>query len=492
VTSFWNSMSRATRTGFVLGLVVIAMLTGLAAWWTLRTDYQVLFSDLKPQDAQAMTSELDRLKTPYKLSDAGTAILVDGASVHATRLKLMGKDLPLHGAIGFELFNNTDFGMTEFAQKINYQRALQGEITRTIQSLAEVREVRVLLAMPEQGLFKQANAKAKASITIGLKQGQSLRANQVAGIQRLVAASVPGMTVQDVTIIDNQGVAMTRLATDPEGEATSGRLELKREMETYLSQKVTAVLDKAFGAGQALASVDVVLNMEQVKTTTEDVVPAAGRANGQSSGVMLREREVSREPSSPIEAKTAQGHMPRSGAVQREVDYAVGRRVEQVVTQPGSVRRLHVVAVVRTPLDGADEQRIRSLVAAAAGVVVERGDSVVVQSLGKAAVPAAAQLPATDAALAPPAAGTSAHPAQAGYPITLQILQVLVLVILAFGLGVWLLRRERAASADGQAAATRTPPRLTDQEREAALGKIEQWLHRDDAPAAHGPAKAQP
>lgn len=486
-------MSRAARASFVLGVVAIAALTGLCAWWALRTDYQVLFSDLKPQDAQAMTSELDRLKTPYKLADAGTAILVDGAAVHATRLKLMGKDLPLHGAIGFELFNNTDFGMTEFAQKINYQRALQGEISRTIQSLAEVREVRVLLAMPEQGLFKQANSKAKASITISLKQGQSLRANQVIGIQRLVAASVPGMTMQDVTIIDNQGVAMTKLATELDGEGSNGRLELKREMETYLSQKVTAVLDKAFGAGQALASVDVVLNMEQVKTTTEDVVPGASRANGQSSGVMVREREVSRESTAPADGKAVQsGPAPRGGAIQREVDYAVGRRVEHVVTQPGSVRRLHVVAVVRTPLDDADEQRLRSLVAAAAGVVAERGDSVVVQSLGKAQPQSVTQGLAASSTTSPQSSENPPIPAPAGQPVQQQVLQALAVLVLAVGCTGWLVFRRNAQRKNAPPQMEPMLTALTEQEREAALGKVLQWLHRDGANVANGAIKASP
>jgi len=221
--AFWESLSRGARASLLTGVVLISVVLGAIGWWALRTEYQVLFSDLRAQDAQAMTAELDRLKIPYRLADSGTAILVDAASVHATRLKLMGRELPLQGAVGFELFNNTDFGMTEFAQKINYQRALQGELTRTILSLAEVSEVRVHLALPEQGLFKQANARAKASISVALHQGAVLRPEQVSGMQRLVAAAVPGMTVQDVTIVDQRGVALTRVAAaEGEAEAAEG------------------------------------------------------------------------------------------------------------------------------------------------------------------------------------------------------------------------------------------------------------------------------
>ena len=145
--NFWQGLTHRARIGLIGGSVAILLATAVLAWWLLHTEYQALFTDLKPQDAQAMATELERLKIPYRLGDNGASILVDKATVHATRIKLMGKELPLHGAVGLELFNNTDFGMTEFAQKINYQRALQGELTRTIQSLSEVLEVRVLLAL---------------------------------------------------------------------------------------------------------------------------------------------------------------------------------------------------------------------------------------------------------------------------------------------------------------------------------------------------------
>ena len=135
---FFRTLDHRARWGLAAGAGVIAAVAIAAVAWLLRTDYQVLFADLKPQDAAQMTAELDRQKITYRVSDDGSAILVDAAVVHATRLKLMGKDMPLHGAAGFELFNNGDFGMTEFAQKINYQRALQGELTRTILALSEV------------------------------------------------------------------------------------------------------------------------------------------------------------------------------------------------------------------------------------------------------------------------------------------------------------------------------------------------------------------
>lgn len=486
---FWIHLRPAARTGLIGGVALIFLVMAAAAWWLLRADYQVLFSDLKPVDAQAMTVELERQKIPYRIGDEGTSILVDRAVVHATRLKLMGRDLPLHGAVGFELFNNADFGMTEFAQKINYQRALQGEITRTIQSMGEVRDVRVLLALPEQGLFKQATSRAKASVSLTLRQDRRLRSEQIVGIQRLVAAAVPGMTMQDVTIVDHQGVALTRLAGEADGDLQGARLDLKRETETYLTRKVTEVLDRTLGVGQALASVDVTLNMDQVKTTTEDVVASPARPGAQAAGVIVRERETMRDTGSLLDARSAEaGFGAHGGSSQREVEYAVGRRVEQVVSQPGSIRQIQVVTALRKAVDAAQQEQLRQMVAAAVGAVPERGDVVVVNALSLAGTERASEAAVVEA-LVPEAAAVSAPKAT---PVSRDAwisagAAVFVLLVL---LGVVFARTPVRASDDEHA---RVPPRDTDRERDAVLAQIRQWLEQDGiSPGSPHPGRSMP
>ncbi|WP_017760274.1 flagellar basal-body MS-ring/collar protein FliF [Pseudacidovorax intermedius] len=492
--NFWDGLTRSARAGLLAGVLAIGLGLAFAAWWVFHTDYQVLFSDLKPQDAQAMTAELERLKIPYRLGDSGSAILVDKATVHATRIKLMGKELPLHGAVGLELFNNTDFGMTEFAQKINYQRALQGELTRTIQSLSEVREVRVLLALPEQGLFKQASSKAKASVTLMMRQGQELRPEQITGVQRLVAAAVPGLSIQDVTIVDGRGVALTRTdAGGGEGELNAARLDIKRDTEAYLSRKVGAILDRAFGAGQALASVDVTLNMDQIRTTTEDVLPAPSRNGLQSTGVVVREREVLRDGGGAGEARGIEAGLLRAGSSQRDVEYATGRRVEQVVSQPGSIRRIQVVAVVRTVLDLAQEEQLRRLIAAAVGASFERGDTVVVQTLaapsskthgesaGTASSEAESAVPNVDGA----GQGAVKDSSTSGDVESVRWLFALVLVI---GCAAWVARAWTQRNKDTSSASRSRE--LTEAERAAALRRIREWLGESDSPGMKRPDPA--
>ena len=379
LNKFWNTLSQTAKVGFVSGVVLIVAFMAVAGFWIFRVDFQVLFADLKPQDSAVMVAELDRLKVPYKIADSGTTILVEKELVHSTRLKLLGKELPLHGAVGLELFNNSDFGMTEFAQKINYQRALQGELIRTISSLDEVADVRVHLALPEEGLFKRATNKAKAAITLSLKPGSALRSEQVTGIQRLVAAAVPGILAQDVTIVDKQGVALTKSTGIAEQDLASASLELKRDTENMLLKKVNAVLRRTFDSEEVSASVDVILNLDQIKVTTEDVL-AAPNESGQATGVVVKDKESTRDMSAPIDA-VAGGAGGKSANSTREIEYQVGRRIEQMVSQPGAIKRLSAVAVVHRDLTDEQREQVKNLVAAAVGAVPARGDNIVVQSM---------------------------------------------------------------------------------------------------------------
>jgi flagellar M-ring protein FliF len=481
--AFWEKLGKLGRTGLLAGAIFVLLATALLGYWLLRADYQVLFSGLSPQDAAAVTAELERQRVPYELDeslgeDGGTTVLVDRKDVYRTRLKVMGKELPLHGAVGFELFNNSDFGMTEFAQRINYQRALQGELARTIMSLSEVRDARVLLALPEQGLFKRDRAKPTASITLTLRSGKTLTGSQVSGIQRLVAASIPGIAAQDVTIVDQSGIALSRPSGDADGGTGVGRLDLKRDTELYLTRKVSEVLDRTLGEGEALASVDVTLEMDRVQTTTEDVVPAQGTLGRMQTGVVVRERETVRELGAPLTTQASAGAVPgpQSGSSQREVEYAVGKRVEQVVGQPGSIRRIQVVAVVKKALDANQQEQLRKLVSASVGAVAERGDAVVVQSMATLAAPASppagsdAEAPASARAEEPAAAGVHERPAAVASARTMTIPLAGALGAVAIALTVLVALTGRRRRAAGESST------LSDADRKVALAQVQGWL----------------
>ncbi|ATQ74320.1 flagellar M-ring protein FliF [Massilia violaceinigra] len=475
----WEGLAPRARTGIVAGVLVIVALMAALGFWAYRTEYQVLFADIAPRDAAAMTSELDKMKTPYRLADGGHTILVPKELVYKTRLQLMGTDVPLHGAVGFEVFNNADFGMTEFVQKVNYQRATQGELTRTILSIDDIQAARVHLAIPEQGLFKKTMTKPKASVTLTMKPGRVLSAEQVAGIQRLVAASVPDIASADVTLLDQHGVALTRVANgENPGEGASSQLDAKRSTEDYLVKKVTQVLDRTFGAGQAIASVDVVLNLDQSKVTTEEVLPAKGAvSDGSPTGVMVRERYTVREGDAGANAPAAA--KGGSGSTTSESDYNVGRRVEQLAVASGTVRRMTIAVVVRQALSDEQLARLKEVVSLAAGLNGGRGDAIVVNSMQTlvSASPAADVVPAASepatAAPLPAKRGPDADSAA----VVIGVLLVVLAIVLAAAALAWRASRRRAQP-------VRTA--LSDAERRAMLDNVRNWIDRP-ADAAPGP-----
>lgn len=465
ISTLWETLSRGARIGIVIGTLLIAGLMIALGVWAYRPDYQVLFADVAPRDAAAMTAELDKMKTPYTLGEGGTAILVPRDLVYKTRLALMGKDVPLHGAVGFEVFNNADFGMTEFVQKVNYLRAIQGELTRTILSIDGIQAARVHLAIPDQGLFKKATTKPKASVTLTMKAGQTIAAPQVAGIQRLVAASVPDIVSGDVTVLDQHGVALTRVNGEDDAGADGAQLDAKRSTEEYLVKKVSAVLDRTFGAGEAIASVDVALNLDRGKLTTEEVLPAKGSTTeGGPAGVIVRERLSSRDADPAVAvggAKAAAG-----GTSTTESDYQVGRRVEQVATAGGNVRRMTIAVVVKQTLSDSQLDKLKEVVSLAVGFNSERGDAIVVNSMDRlvnAAPVAGVAQPAADLPDMPPAAR---KPDAASVRVVIWVLSGLLAAILLAAAVIVASRRKVAASV----------PALDHGAREQMLADVRRWI----------------
>ncbi|MGZ3182502.1 MAG: flagellar basal-body MS-ring/collar protein FliF [Telluria sp.] len=472
---FWLRLDRGARLGLLLGALVIVGATLALGGFLLHTDYQVLFADLAQQDAATITAELDKMKQPYRLAADGNTILVPADQVLKTRLKLVGKELPLRGAVGLELFNSSEVGMTEFAQKVNFQRALQGELTRTILAIEEVQAVRVHLVLAEQGLFRKAEKKAKASIELATRPGRTLDAAQIQGIARLVSAAVPDIRPDDVTIVDQHGVALTRRAADGEDGLGADGLDDKRSLEAYLQKKVDDVLGRTFGPGQAIASVDVALGHEHSKVTTESVLGAGDGA----AGIKVRERTSSRDG----QAEPDPAHAAPGGLSTHEADYQVGRRVEQVVSGAGGISRINVAVVVRGQHDQEQLDRLKEVVALAAGINHARGDAVAVYAMDQMAnAQVLPVLPAPPAAADPAPAPVGPAPARATPDASRGLLVAAVLAGLALlALAAALLARSRAR---------RARP-LTHEERRLVLEQVNHWLGAAPAVSAMPAAREE-
>ncbi len=467
-------------------------------------EYQTLFTDLAPRDAASVVSELDRLKVDYQLDQGGAQILVPASSVYDVRLKLMGSGVPLTGGVGFEIFDNTDFGMTEFAQRINYQRALEGELTRTITSLQEVKYARVHLVIPEKSLFQQAENSPSASVTLFLKAefkgaDQSLDSAQIMGIQRLVAAAVPNLKAARVTVTDQDGRTLSRQISEEKAiAAISERLQQKQSIEKYLAEKVTEVLDRAFGAGKAMVSVDAVLDFSEIKRTREHVLTPD--ENGMGGVIRRRETRLGSDSAQ----KDAEGN------ITTEVEYKLGRSVEQSVEIPGKIMRLSVGVIVPSDTTETRRRQIRNLVEMAVGIDSSRGDAVAVYAISQTmeALSAAEPVPllqATEAETFEPRsqdrwvqdrlAGDSQPEQSIGLkawinehePVWLGAWIAALILIAVFGLLIVRSNRKPGATETNatdailqQAESGALIPALSHADRERALEKIRHWLEQTD------------
>jgi flagellar M-ring protein FliF len=481
----WLGLSRSGRAVMLVALAAALLLSVGMYFWASRSNDQVLFSDLEPRDAAAIVTELKRMKVPFQVGDDGTRILVDGKVVHEVRLGLMGRGVPISGGVGFEIFDNKDVGMTESMQKINYQRALQGELARTIMANEQLKSARVHLVVEEGGLFTRDKAHPKAAVSVVLKPGARLSNEQILGIQRLVAAAVPGLDSAQVTITDQRGIALSAEAdTDASGAPATGKLRLKKQADDYLTRKVSEVLDRTFGPGQAIVSVDATLNFDEIRRTDQNIVPLHGR--GDEMGAVVRRREsIYRQPSGAATVKTADAagdHPAESTGTltsTNEVEYELSKSGEQVLSTPGGIRRISVGVIVPQTLTDDQLGRVREIVRMAVGFNAERGDAISVETLSRimtkptpsaAAVssPAAAAVPDQPPVKQPMKWGSWLHDTGTEAALLVAVLALIILV---------------AAIGKRRAEQSTLARRLSVRERRQLLIEFESWLEAEKAPA---------
>jgi len=259
------------------GLICIA-LAGIYFGF-LRTNYAVLFADLRTADAATIVAELDRQKVPYKLADGGTRILVPEGKVDGTRLAVMGQDLPLKGQVGFELFNKSDMGLTDFAQRINYQRALQGELGRTIMTMPSVESARVHLSIGERSIFRDDRIPPKASVSIIPRAGRSLSLGAVRGIQRLVASAVPELEAENVFVVDADGKI---LGSEPDGAGEPSRSPELASLELHYEDAVRRAI-----AGIAPGGTEVAVRAQPLGSSAILTRPEAARSDRRNVGLRV-------------------------------------------------------------------------------------------------------------------------------------------------------------------------------------------------------------
>ena len=336
--------------GSIAGLIAIAL-------WTQQPDMQVLFTNLNPEDAGGIVDKLKETKVPYETTGGGNTVLVPSAQVHELRLQLATQGLPHGGGVGFEIFDRTSIGMSDFVQKLNYRRALQGELARTIAQMPEIERARVHLATPERRLFSNdENNRSRASVVVSLRNGQALAKTQVNGIVHLVSSSVEGLQVKDVTVVDGHGRLLSSAAGgDDAAGLTGSQLEYQRTVEKDIETRIQTMLERIVGVNKAVVRVSSILDFRKVETTEERYDPnsqvvrseqrgqeKANGLNGVSGGVPGVQSNV---PEGTVQ-EPAQTSSSNNQTKNETVNYEISRTVSRVVESSGSIKQLSVAVLV--------------------------------------------------------------------------------------------------------------------------------------------------
>ncbi|TAK31909.1 MAG: flagellar M-ring protein FliF [Chloroflexota bacterium] len=392
--STWNQLSPSQRVILSAGMALIVIVTVAVAWWSSRTDYAYAFTNLSEESAAQVTAKLRDDKTPYKLADGGRSIMVPATEVYDIRLRLASQNLPQGKGIGFEVFDKMNFSMTDSLQKINYQRALEGELARTISRLQPVSDARVHLALPEKALFTRDQKDVTAAVVLTLKSGQQLDSGQIKAITYLVSSSVEGLKPQNLTIVDTDGRALTSGGnSDRAGDATvsAAARDQQRSYEQAIESNVESMLAKVVGPGKVTAKASAVFNWDRVETQKETYSPKPDQAAVVSSHEILESN--GQGGSTPSGVPGLSSNLPTyqqvltttNGVYQRQditKNYELNKSTEHIVTAPGQLKKLSVAVMLsQSSLPaGLDEVRIRELVSAAVGLDSARGDTVTVLS----------------------------------------------------------------------------------------------------------------
>jgi flagellar M-ring protein FliF len=400
-----TSLSVRQKVLIVTAAVAVAVSLVTFTRWRKESDFRPLYTGLAAEDAGAVVQKLRESGTEYRLGENGTSVLVPSARVAELRLEMAGAGLPKTGRVGFELFDKTNFGVTDFAEHINYRRALEGELERSVMALAEVESARVHLTFPKDSVFLEAQQPAKASVMVKLRPGARLAPANVLAVAHLVASAVEGLAPEAVSVLDMNGNLLSRprrAGTGSEEEASEQALEFRRQVEKDLAAKINSTLEPLLGADRFRAGVSVDCDFtggEQSEETfdPERSVMTSSQKTEDLSGAGL----ASGVPgtASNLPRPTSRPGAPGAGTARRteNITYQTSRTVRRLRLPAGTLKRMSLAVLLDQDVrwEGAGKtakrileppppekiKAIRDLVAAATGFRADRGDQLIVETL---------------------------------------------------------------------------------------------------------------
>jgi flagellar M-ring protein FliF len=396
------------RAALIVAVAVLIAVVAALVLWSRSPDYRVLYSNLSDQDGGAIIAALQQANVPYKLSENGAAILVPSDQVGEVRLRLASQGLPKSGSVGMELMDNERFGISQFAEQVNYQRALEGELERTIESISVVRHARVHLAIPKPTVFVREREAPTASVLVNLYPGRTLDEGQVSAITHMVASSVPDLPYKNVTIVDQDGNLLTQSALGSGLDAS--QLKYVQQLERDTQHRIDAILAPLFGAGNAHSQVSADVDFSQLEQTAETYGPngnpqqAAIRSQQTSESTESGQNSTSGVPgalsntppqpaSAPVVAANGASATTSTTPISEHKDgttnYELDKHVSHMQQPMGGIKRLSAAVVINyrpvvdakghvtmQPLPADQLAKVDQLVKDAMGFDANRGDSV--------------------------------------------------------------------------------------------------------------------
>jgi flagellar M-ring protein FliF len=416
--AMWNRLRANPKIPLLIAASAAIAIVVALLLWVKSPDYRVLYSNINDRDGGAIVTQLTQMNIPYRFAENGAALLIPADKVHETRLRLAQLGLPKGGAVGFELLDQEKFGISQFSEQINYQRALEGELSRTIESLGPVQNARVHLALPKPSLFVREQKSPSASVTLTLQPGRALDDGQINAIVYMISSSVAGLPPGNVTVVDQSG----RLLTQSDGagrDLNAAQLKYANEVENRYQRRIEAILAPMVGSANVRAQVTAQIDFATREQTDEEYQPnqlpnkAAVRSKQMSQSDQIGGPQVggvpgalSNQPSAPAvapieaakpaaagnNANTANTAAPRSAATgpqnsrhDETTNYEVDRTIRHTQQKAGTVQRLSVAVVVNysgtdkngKPLPMSKDQlaQIESLVRESMGFSSARGDT---------------------------------------------------------------------------------------------------------------------
>ncbi len=392
--AIWGRLKPTQRlTVLAVGLAGL-ILGGLLIFWAQTPDYGVLFSGLSEEDASAIVAKLKEMKVPYQLDSGGSTIKVPSGQVSDLRLQMAGFGLPAHGTVGYEIFDKANFSLTDFAQRLNYQRALEGELSRTISQLSGVEQARVHVVIPQPTLYTDREKPPTASVVLKLKPGSKLQDKEIQAVVHLVASSVEGLKPENVTVVDTNGQLLASgLGNDSgnSGQLAANQLEAQRNFEKALSSDLTTMLTQVLGPGKALVKVTAELDWQTYEANRELFNP-----DGNQQPLIRSSHEITEtttgggalpggvpgtDSNVPGYQQPQAGSNVQSSRQETTTNYELSKSVERIVRTPGAVKRQSIAVVLDSQVPQDQVAQIEKLVSAAAGIDTKRGDQLTVATV---------------------------------------------------------------------------------------------------------------